>query len=193
MRNRLTILFLFFVLLIKAQQTKKYLHFSNMIEPIQSKRVTEKYKNGNTKRIYNLTTFIFDGDEYEFYSGKYIEYKKNGKKRLERTMDLFGCLLTATEYLYFGTVITYKTVELDTTAENLEDFLFGKKSAIVILEEEEFYTNEEKELVLFKKGIRVNGKKSGVWEIYDGNKVVNRKKYKLRNKYDKIGKSKVIR
>ena len=193
MKNKLTILFLFFIVLTKAQQTKKYLYFSNQIEPLKTERKIEKYKNRNTKKIYNLTTFIFNSEEYLFYSGKYIEYKKNGKIRLERVMDLFGCLLSATEYLYFGNVITYKTIELDTTAENLENFLFGKKSAIVTLEEKEFYTNEKKELILFKKGIRVNGEKSGIWETYNKDEVIKSKEYKIRNKYKNIEKSKIIR
>jgi hypothetical protein len=174
---------------VNSQQTEKYLFYAKKIKPIKSDKITEKYKNEKIKSSYTLTTFNFKGNEYDFYSGKFIEYKKNGKKSYERTMDLFGSLLNSVTYLCCGMIVKSETIDLDTTAKSLEEFLFGRKSTPIITLEKEFYINDKKELILWKKGIMVNGKKSGIWEIYEDGKIKKKKKYKNRNKYKKIEKS----
>lgn len=183
MKDILTYITIFTFLTAYSQQTKKYSDFVNQLEFIKTESVVEKYKNGNLKRKRTMTTYMVDSLEYIVFTGEYVEYKKNGRKKWEEVLDMFGAPLSSKTYLGGELFFTTKTLELDTNVKTFEEFVYNKKSTSIIYEYSEYYNDEDGKPILWKRGIKINKKKSGKWSTYENGKVVKTKMYKEIDKF----------
>ena len=188
MNFKFTIFILFIVLVANSQETETYKRFANQVKPVETKTYTEEYKNGNIKKTKTLTTYNFNGENFVFYSGTYIEYSKKGNKKFERIHNMFGSPLTIKWYDKKGRIIAFsKTIDLDTNAKSTKEFLSSNHIISITSIEEKYIINQPKnKSILRKKGKYVNGFKSGVWEIYKNGEVEKIKKYKVLNKFENL-------
>lgn len=185
MNVKLTLFTLFFGIIAASQETENYNKLASQIPILESVSITEKYKNDSIKREFTIVRYNIKGEIYGFYSGKYIEYYKNGNIKFERVNDRFGMPLSTKKYLKNGYLWnSTKTIELDSNAKNIEEFLFGKYNVSIINDYIEYNGMDYmKNPLVFKKGVMINNKKSGLWKKYKDGVVVKINRYKNRLKF----------
>ena len=186
MKYLLTFLTLMIAFIANSQETEKYNSFTEQLNLIKSETRETKYKNGQIKEVKTYTTYEFKGEEYILLSGPFILYSKKGVKIFERISNMFGSVLSMIFYDNNGNLLEYsKTIELDTNVDSVEEFLTSKYPESIITETELYFVKKNKS-VLVQKGIEINRKKSGVWNLYKDGKFYKTKKYKERNKFDNL-------
>ncbi len=183
MKKKLLFLFITTFFLCDAQQSEKYKSFLNQLEQVESESNTKLFKNGNIKNISTLVTYKVGEYECYFYVGKVNKYKKNGDKLFELLLDETGVTLNSKSYWNGKLWIKSSTIEIDTNATNIEEFIFGKSVSIIYEEEVHYFDKKKNAIVLSEKGIKVNNKKSGLWTFYKNGKINKQKHYKKVDKF----------
>ena len=186
MNINITLIILFISFTVNSQESENYKKIAKQVAFLKSETFLEKFKNDSIKREFSISKYNIDGEIHKFYSGKYIEYYKNGNVKFERINDRFGLPLSTKNYLNNGYLwMSTNTIELDTNAKTIEDFLFGKLNTSLIEEyKENKGTDSSNKPLLFKKGILINNKKSGIWNKYKEGEIIKTKKYKDRIKFE---------
>ena len=163
------ILTIIFLLNAQAQHTERFLELTKSLKAIDSTTVIKRYKNGNPKEITKYLKYEFGDYVYEFVTGKNQLFTKKGLLFLEYEFDRFGCILTSRQFNEEGEVYRFvKTEKIDSKSKTVVDFLDSDKNIIITVYEKEYgLTNKNGELFLWKEGRRVNGKKTGIWKIYN--------------------------
>ncbi|PHR68757.1 MAG: hypothetical protein COA67_12355 [Lutibacter sp.] len=193
MKFKISYLIIFSFLYSFSQQSENYTKLANQLIPTSSDSIVDKFKNGNIKREATLTTYTIEEIEYPFYTGKYTTYKRNGRKTYERVMDMFGMPLSSKVYYGGELFSSTKTLEIDTQIVSVEEFLMSRKGISIIYEYSEYYIDKNKKPILWKKGIMVNGKKSGKWITYKDGQIHKTNTYKNRDKFKNLLKSDYIK
>jgi len=180
MKLKIFFFFLFAIQIINAQQTEQYKNLTSQIEPLETKKIERKYRNGKIKEVYYLTTYEHKGLKYYLYSGKYYSYFRSGIKSEEREHDMFGVPLFTTWYYSNGDLsLKNKTIEIDTNAKSIKEFLESDKHLTRRLYSEIFIplNGEKDKPILIKEGEKVNGKRTGIWKFYRKGKLTKEKVY----------------
>lgn len=166
---KITIALSFFILVnmnVFAQHTENFLNMSNQLKFVDSTKIETRFSNGNIKEIKTIIKYEYNGYLYTFKTGENRFYSKKGQKDWELKYDLFGNVLSDKSFNSHGNV--YKennTVKIDTDAKSVNEFLKSKELRITSYEKE--YTNNSYDnLWLYKEGMRLNGKKIGIWKEY---------------------------
>lgn len=185
MKIKLSLFLFYLIVSVNAQETEGYKKLAAKVPFIETEHFIERFKNDSIKREYSISRYNLNDTIYGFYSGRYVEYFKNGNIKFERINDSFGLPLSTKTYFKNGMLWDCtNTIELDTNAETIEDFLFGKY-AICLIEEHEIYfgTDSLSKPLLLKKGLTINHKRSGMWYKYRNGKIIKVKMYKIIDRY----------
>ena len=168
MKKTLFITFtIIFSLNIHSQHTENFLDLTKSLKPIDSSTIISKYKNGNPKEIANYIKYKFGDYTYEFISGLYRNYLKDGTIFFEQKFDRFGNLLIQRQINDKGEVYNLiKTEKIDTKSKSLKDFLDSKKS-LLIYTKQYMMSENTGELFLWQERQELGGKKIGVWKTYN--------------------------
>ncbi|WP_406685560.1 hypothetical protein N1F78_07540 [Seonamhaeicola sp. MEBiC1930] len=177
-RNFLVIFLVLIWNLSSSQHSDRFLELVKDLEKIRCKTDTTYYKNGNIWWITCWTTYKYNSEEYSIGTGKMIQYYKNGQIANETYMDKYGNILSWNGFDRNGNKsIESVTTKIDSDAENLKEF-FDSPLYIKFNRYNRLYKCSGKLGVcyLFKEGIRVNGKKSGLWITYNHNGEIKKEK-----------------
>lgn len=161
-----------------SQHSEEFVKLTSNLKPLEIIKVDLKYSNGNQKEIGTIYEYEFDGYIYSNFSGKHIQYYKDGSIAVECDYDDFGILLSSKYYYGDGNLwFSSKTLIIDTKSANLKDF-FKKSTELTVTENEKNFRYDSKtcEYYLKKSGNRINGKKTGVWITYFENGEVKKEK-----------------
>lgn len=170
MKRFLTILFLLLICnLSNAQHTDRFKKIVSEIEEIESKPDTIFYKNGKIWWINTVTTYRYNLENYSTYSGKQIQYYKNGQIASEAFLGKFGNILSWNSYDRKGNKKTESiTTEIDSNADNPTEFFHSDKHLIFKRNVKYFkYSYKLQICYLFKEGQTLNGKSVGLWKTYN--------------------------
>lgn len=172
MKRILTLIFLLLIFnLSNAQQSDRVNEIVNELKEVGSKPDTIFYKNGKIWWKSTLTTYEYNSETFTLYTGEQIQYYKNGNIANESIYDKYGNLLSWYGYDRDGNkMIESVTTEIDSNAENLIQF-FESEKHITFKREVKYYKCSYKlgNYYLHKEGQTINGKKSGIWKIYNEN------------------------
>ncbi|TWO30407.1 hypothetical protein E1J38_014820 [Seonamhaeicola sediminis] len=150
-----------------AQQSENYLELMNNLVPIDSSKIETSFNNGKPKYIGTTTYYEYMDKEYAFLTGKHIRYYKNGS-RTEGVYNSWGTVLTNKYFDKNGTLISdSKTITLDTSAKNLQEFEDSDKHITFVIKSNDYkYSSDLNKWYLYLESEHTNGKKSGTWNYY---------------------------
>jgi len=181
MKLKLFFLLALLIQILNSQESEVYKNLTSQIKPLETKKIERKFKNGNIKEVYFLTTYEHNGVKYYLYSGKYYSYWRNGTVSEERDHDMFGVPLFTNWYYWNGDVsMKNKATEIETNAKSIKEFLESDKHLIRRSYSEYFVplNGEKDKPILVKKGEEINGKRVGLWKFYRKGKLVKEKVYR---------------
>ena len=166
-----------------AQYSKKYIAFTKNLKPIDSSTVVKKYKNGNIRNTYKGLIYLINDYEYTVPYGKEQMFRKDGALVYERHFDRYGSELLIQYFNKSGKIyFTAETESIDIKSNSIKEFFNSHKNQVSIILEKEYFIveeNGEEKAVLWRMGKRRNGKKIGVWKIYNAcGKLRKEKKYR---------------
>lgn len=170
MKQFLTIIFILLICnLSNGQHSDRFKKIVGQLEEIESKPDTTFYGNGKIWWISTITTYKYNSKNYSTHSGKQTQYYKNGQIASEVLLGKYGNVIFWNSYDRKGNK-TYEciTTEIDSNANNLTEF-FESDQHISFKRIEKYYqcSYQLKVCYLFKEGQTVNGKKVGLWKIYN--------------------------
>lgn len=178
MKKYMIALFLI-VSICNAQQSKSYLELTNSLKPMDTTEFVENYKNGNRKSEGKyLVYYTGQYASIEFAFGKFNKYYKDGNIMEEIIYDSFGYEINYKLYDNVGD-LTYEreTLILDTSAENLNEFLFSEKHIIYTDYVKQYkYSIKLCKQYLYSEGRLYNGKKKDIWITYKPDGTIKKEK-----------------
>ncbi len=152
-----------------SQHTEKFNNITSNLKPSDSLTVDLKFSNGKQKEIGKIYEYEFNDYVYSFYYGKQIEYYRDGSLAYENEYNDYGILLSCKWYVGSNNLLREsETLKIDSNAKNVKEF-FEKEKHLTITTKEKIYRYDNKkcEYYLKKEGLRINGKKTGLWKIYE--------------------------
>ncbi|WP_406684364.1 hypothetical protein N1F78_01135 [Seonamhaeicola sp. MEBiC1930] len=161
-----------------AQHTVRFLNLVKDLEQVSCQKDTIFYKNGNIRWTMCSTNYKHNSEKFWAKTGKMVQYYKNGQIAHEYFFDNYGNLKRIKIFDRKGNKVEeYLTTEIDSNAKSLNDF-FESQDHISDKTYTQFYrcSNKNGIYFLFKEGLRVNGKKKGVWTTYFENGEVKKEK-----------------
>ena len=172
---------LFFLLLpipLLAQHSQRFIELTETLKPIDSSTISEKFKNGNLKETGK--TYIYKDGNYliNVFTGKFILYTKSGEISIEIIYDHFKNQLSRKSFNKEGQILnTYKTLKIDTSTKDKNDF-FEDKNHLTIIKKYQHFTFDTKSCTYYlkKEGTFIDGKKSGVWITYNPDTTTKKEK-----------------
>lgn len=170
MIKKITVILVFFISQCSfSQHTEKFQSFASKLKPVKTEAFEETYKKGQLKVKGNHTYYKFDGYDYYFITGKYIEYYPNGNIMFDALYDDFGLNLEWQIYDGNGNLLEeYKTIKIDTSAEDLESFLFKKsKSKITSVMKRYKFSNKICGWYKVLEGTKIDRKRIGKWTRFN--------------------------
>lgn len=166
MNKKIAFIVAFFISLsCLSQHTEKYQNFASKLKPFKTEKFEETYRKGKLKIKGNLTYYKYDDYDYYFITGKYIEYYPNGNIMFDALYDDFGMNLEWKVYDGNGNLLEeYKTIKIETSAKNLESFLFKKsKSKITSIMKRYKFSNKICGWYKVLEGKKIDSKRIGKW------------------------------
>lgn len=168
MKSKLIIALFFFTINFYPQHTARFLKVTNNLHPVDSIVIKEKHKNGNLKRTVIILNYRVNKKDYKFYSGFHRVYLKNGNLLWEIKHDPYGNRLYYREMNLDGNLSKeIITTLIDTSSEDLSDFLSDNRKLIIETYEKKYRLSRENKPFLRKEMTKRNGKKTGIWKKYN--------------------------
>ncbi|MDC8003707.1 hypothetical protein POV27_06570 [Aureisphaera galaxeae] len=166
-------LFLCFALLFCnlsfSQHTPHFLERTQSIQPSDTSLVQRHYKNGVIKE--EGKNLAYKMPEYTYFRkyGLYKTYYKDGILKSEVTYDRFGNPLTSIFYNRDGTTWwKSKTLEIDLAIEDPSLYFLTRTPVSVTKWDKELKYGQGIAAMFIKtEGKLVDGRKVGVWKVYD--------------------------
>lgn len=173
-RVKTHILFLNFSLLILSlsalgQHTERFKNLVKNLNPSEIKTDTTFYGNGKIFMIESFRSYEFEGQVYSFNTGPFNQYYRNGKPMVEATFDNYGIMLSYIKYESSGgkSFETFTKI-IDTKAKDLKSFFEDDDHLIITELKTEYKCNYKLKICyIFREGLIVNGKKTGLWKTYN--------------------------
>ncbi|AXO81805.1 hypothetical protein DZC78_02350 [Olleya aquimaris] len=178
MKQFLVIIILLSYNLSNAQHSERFEEILSELKEIESKADTIRYGNGKAWWISTLTTYEHNTEKYSTYTGRQVQYYRNGQIASEILMDKYGNILSWNGFDRLGNkTIESLTTEIDSDASDLSEFFTSEKH-INFKRHIKLYKCSKKLGVcyLHKEGQRINGKKKGLWKTYSENGDVKKEK-----------------
>lgn len=179
MKRLLTIIFLLLICnLSNAQHTDRFKKIVSELEEMESKPDTIFDGNGKVWWISTITTYKYNSENYSTFSGKQIQYYKNGQVASDVFLEKYGNIISWNSYDREGNKTSESiTTEIDSNANNLTEF-FDSDEHISFKRIEKYYkcSNKLQVCYLFKEGQTVNRKKVGLWKTYNENGELKKEK-----------------
>lgn len=166
MNKKIAFIVAFFISLsCLSQHSEKYQNFASKLKPFKTVKFEETYRKGKLKIKGNLTYYEYDDYDYYFITGKYIEYYPNGNIMFDALYDDFGMNLEWKVYDGNGNLLEeYKTIKIETSAKDLESFLFKKsKSKITSIMKRYKFSNKICGWYKVLEGKKIDSKRIGKW------------------------------
>lgn len=166
--NNIIYLFLIITHFSFCQQTKKYDSLASLLKPLDTIQIVDNFKNGKIRETGTSIKYEFEGELYEFYTGKILKYYKNGRIRSEIECNSFGCELKSKHYDSSGLLISESlTTKIDIKGNHVIDFLELKKNHLVYGNLKLYiYSMKLDDIYLKSEGKFLNEKKIGRWVKY---------------------------
>ncbi|MEM5566230.1 hypothetical protein WNY78_14005 [Psychroserpens sp. AS72] len=165
----LIFIILFLSLQCYSQHSERLINLTSNLKPSDTIHIDLKYSNGNQKEIGTVYEYEFGDYIYSYYSGKRIEYYRDGSIAVEHKYDDFGILLSCKYYYGDGNLwFETQTLKIDSNAIDLKSFFEKEKHLTITVKDSDFrYDNVKCDYYLKKEGQRINGKKVGIWKTYN--------------------------
>lgn len=167
----LLLLFMASVAMVYSQHTERYKALVNTIKAKDTSSYTYYYKNDSIKETGKQ--IAYERPEYTYHKkfGEVKTYYPTGQLKSIETYDGYGNILDAHFYNLDGTTWwKSKTLEIDSELTTVETY-FTHETPTIITKELWEYTLGKKErygeIYLRAVGKVKNGKKTGVWTVYD--------------------------
>lgn len=165
----LHIIILFLSLKCYSQHSEKFISLTSILKPSDSITVDLKFSNGNQKEIAKIYEYELGDYVYSYYYGKRIEYYRDGSIAYEYEYNDYGILLSCKWFDGHNNLWREsQTLKIDSDAKNSKEFLQKEKHLTITINEKIYrYDNDKCEYYMKKEGLRINGKKTGVWKTYN--------------------------
>jgi hypothetical protein len=116
-------------LISDAQHTIKYNDLLKDLKLIEKIPDTVYYRNSKIKRVGTISKYKYKGIEYTFYSGKSLEYYRNGNISIDELLDNYGNYLKAKFYDRKGRLWEeWNTTKISPNTSTLDEYLKSEKS-----------------------------------------------------------------
>ncbi len=165
---KLIILLFFIPIAMFSQQSQRYLEFMNKHRPVDSSKVTKKYRNGNIKETGKKYVYEYEDCIYETYIGERSYFYKSGALFYKMTYDNLGIQISCIYYAKDGQILEEnETRSIDSEALTLDDFFDNYNFDITTYAKIYYYSIKLDKYYLRKEGPYFNFCKSGIWKKYN--------------------------
>ena len=179
MKRNFSIIFLLLIWnLSSSQHSDRFLELVKDLQKISCKTDTTYYKNDNIWWTMCWTTYEHNSEKYWARTGEMVQYYKNGQIAHKYFLDNYGNLKTMKVFDRKGNKVEeYITTKIDSNAKTLIEF-FESQDHMKFNTWTSIYrcSSNLGVFYLYKEGLRVNGKKNGVWTTYYDNGEIKKEK-----------------
>ncbi|MEL6812963.1 MAG: hypothetical protein AAFP76_16685 [Bacteroidota bacterium] len=167
-KRLLYVVFLIVPILGFSQYSERYKELTSGIQPIDSLPIDETYRNGRKKAEGLIYVYRIGDDYFEVPVGVVKEYNRGGTLDNITEFDAFGNTLQYTSYGECGICFDAETLELQTNAQNISDFLADARYVTTTYYVKQYeYTDIPCSKYLEREGKQVDMKKVGPWKLYN--------------------------
>jgi len=152
-----------------SQHTQKFKEITKNLIAIDSSENQYYYTDGAIKKTAKSRVYKTPSYSYSKDFGKVLTYYKSGELKSEQELDNYGNELSVVFYNQNGTTWwKSETLEIDSKLEDATNFFMVTDHIKIVKKLKEYKFGKEIGTMYLKEEGKVsNGKKFGVWKIYD--------------------------